>query len=84
MVEALGKHGLREKAIHLGIRLLAARWRWRVWWFGDAIQPKTLVTRYPAGRAARGAAQPADCPLPQVHEAHETLRLPQAAAVGEQ
>jgi len=80
--EALGKPGLREKALHLGIRILAARWRWRVWWFGDAIQPKTLVTRYPAGRGVRGVAQTADCPRQEVPEVREARRLPQAAAVG--
>ena len=82
MAEALGKPGLRERALHLGIRLLAARWRWRVWWFGDAIQPKTLVTRYPAGRGARAAARQASSPLPELRAAHEARRLPQAAAVG--
>ena len=79
MAEALGKPGLREKALHLGVRILAARWRWRVWWSGDAIQPKTIVTRYRAVRSAHGVALPAECPLP---EAHEARRLPQAAAVG--
>jgi hypothetical protein len=79
MTDALGKPGLREKALHLGVRILAARWRWRVWWFGEAIQPKTLVTRYPAGRVAHGAVLPADRPMPEMQEAR---RLPQAAAVG--
>ena len=79
MDEALGKPGLRKRALQLVVRLFAARWRWRVWLFGDAIQPATLVTRYRAGRVARGIAQPAACPQPEVHKAQ---RLPRAAAVG--
>jgi len=80
MAEALGKPGLRERALQLGVRIIAARWRLRVWWFGDAIQPKTLVTRYPAGRATHGAVQQADGALPKAHEVRQ--QLPQAAAVG--
>jgi hypothetical protein len=79
MTEALGRPGLRERALRLAARFFAARWRWRVRLFGDAIQPVTLMTHYPAGRPARGAAQPAIRPLPQVHEKR---RRPQAAAVG--
>jgi hypothetical protein len=81
MSEALGKPGLRERALQLGIRVLAARWRWRIWLFGDAIQPKTLATRYPAGRATHGAVQQAGRALPDgAHEVRQ--QLPQAAAVG--
>jgi len=79
MTVALGKPGLRARVIRHAVRLLAARWRWRVWWLGDAIQPKTIRTRYTAARGAQGVVQPLDCPLPQALEAR---RLPQAAAVG--
>ncbi len=81
MKGALGAPRLRERALRLAVRLFAARWRWRVRWFGDDIQPATLVIRYPAGRAARGVARPAACPLP---EARETLQRQQAAAIGVQ
>ncbi len=80
MTRAIGRPGLRERALQLAVRLFAARWRWRVRLFGDAIQPATLVTRYPAGRAAQGVPKLADCPLP---EARKARRAPQPAAVGE-
>jgi len=46
-----------ERMAGLGTRLLAARWRLRVRLFGDMIQPKTIVTRYRAGRSAAGAGR---------------------------
>jgi hypothetical protein len=79
LTDALGRPGLRARAFQLAIRMLAARWRWRIWLFGDAIQPATIRTRYPAARGARSVAPPVDCPLPEVREAH---RVPRAAAVG--
>jgi len=75
----VGKPGLRARVFQTIARALAARWRWRVWLFGDAIQPASILTRYPAGRAAYGAMPPAECPLPELQEARQ---LPQAAAVG--
>lgn len=74
VAEALGKPGLKERVLHLGIRMLAARWRWRVWWFGDAIQPRTLRTRYPAGRAVPDAGQPTDTSRMRVPAARRTER----------
>jgi len=79
IAETLGKPGVKVRAIHLAIRALAARWRWRVWLRGDAIQPKTIRTRYTAARCAQAAAQPVVCPQAQ---ARERQSLPQAAAVG--
>ena len=79
ITEAVGSPGLGARALQLGIRILAARWRWRIWLFGDAIQPKPILTRYTGARLARSVVRPADCPLPEVPEAR---RLPQAAAVG--
>jgi hypothetical protein len=79
MIETLGKPGLRARAFRQAIRILALRWRWRVWWFGDAIQPKTIRTRYAVARGARGVEQTIEASLPKEREAE---RLPQAAAVG--
>ncbi|MFH1463859.1 MAG: cobalamin-dependent protein [Pseudomonadota bacterium] len=41
----------RERAYRLGAQALAARWALRIRMFGDMIQPRSLLTRYPAGRA---------------------------------
>jgi hypothetical protein len=59
MRAALGPPGLRERALQLAVGIFAARWRWRVRLFGDAIQPRTIVTRYAGARVARGAGLPA-------------------------
>ncbi len=48
-----------ERAVDVAIRVLAARWRWRVRLRGDMIQPRTIVTRYagrPPAAAPRAAA----------------------------
>ena len=79
ITEAVGKPGLRARVFQTIVRALAARWRARVWLFGDAIQPETILTRYTAGKAAHGAIPAVECPLP---ETQESRRLPQAAAVG--
>jgi hypothetical protein len=47
---AFGGPGLGQQALRLAARAAAAWWRLRVRHFGDGIQPRTMVTRYPAGR----------------------------------
>jgi hypothetical protein len=42
----------RERAYRLGATALAARWAARIGLLGDMIQPRTILTRYPAGRAS--------------------------------
>jgi len=79
LTAALGKPGLRDRALRLVVRLCAARWRWRVKWLGDGIQPATILTRYPAGRAANSPAAPASFPRPKVRNRRRRSR---AAAVG--
>jgi hypothetical protein len=54
MTEALGRPRLRERLLRHVARFCAARWRWRVRWFGEGIQPGTIITRYPGGRPASG------------------------------
>lgn len=46
---ALGVPPLRRVAFGAAVRALAAAWRLRLRLVGDAIQPATIVTRYPAG-----------------------------------
>ncbi|HSN54776.1 MAG TPA: cobalamin-dependent protein [Candidatus Sulfomarinibacteraceae bacterium] len=48
---ALGSPGVVGTAARAAVRLLAAAWRLRVRLAGDGIQPRTLVTRFPAGAA---------------------------------
>jgi hypothetical protein len=67
-----------DRLAGLGTRVLAARWRLRMGLFGDMIQPKTIVTRYPAGRAAAETT-----PASSVRKSdHIELKLPAAAAFG--
>ena len=55
IASALGVHPLRQLALGAAVRTLAAAWRLRLRLFGDAIQPATIVTRYPAaGRRSCG------------------------------
>jgi hypothetical protein len=42
----LGPIGAKEHLVRFSARLLAAVWDFRLRWFGDRIQPKTIVTRY--------------------------------------
>jgi hypothetical protein len=42
----------RERAYRLGAVALAARWALRLRLMGDGIQPRTMLTHYPRGRAA--------------------------------
>lgn len=56
---SLGKPGLRGRALRAAARVCAAAWRLRVRLAGDAIQPRTIVTRFTAS-GARG------CPVPVV------------------
>ncbi len=74
LVSVLGKPGLKERLIRLGIRVLAARWRWRIWLIGDAIQPKTIRTRYAAAGRARDADPPVACPMPEAQPARRRVR----------
>lgn len=46
----LGPLSARERVVRFGAGLLAARWDLRLKWFGDRIQPATIVTRYRDGR----------------------------------
>jgi hypothetical protein len=48
MRELLGPLTLGEKLKQAAAHVLAAAWRVRLRLFGDEIQPKTIVTRYPA------------------------------------
>ena len=54
---ALGVSPLRRAALGALVRPLAAAWRLRLKLRGDAIQPSTIVTRYPA-RGRRPAGVP--------------------------
>ena len=56
--DAFGSPGPGHQALRLAARAAAAWWRLRVRHCGDGIPPKTLVTRYPAGRPAAAAAPP--------------------------
>jgi len=56
---AMGGPTPRERLLRLAIRALAARWRRRVRLHGDMIQPRTIVTRYPARPAAAAPPAPA-------------------------
>jgi hypothetical protein len=69
-----------DRLAGLGARALAARWRLRIQLFGDRIQPKTICTRYRAGRAIARATSPTsmergrewtDRELPAVAAAYE-------------
>lgn len=44
----LGSLRSTERLLRFGARALAARWDLRLRWFGDRIQPETIVTRYRA------------------------------------
>lgn len=46
--QALGPVGIQERLIRLGARAFSAAWDCRVRWFGDRVQPRTIVTRYPS------------------------------------
>jgi hypothetical protein len=48
--DALGAPSWKRRGIRLGGRLLSERWALRLRVRGDRIQPRTIVTRYPAGR----------------------------------
>ncbi len=50
----LGPLTLVERGMRWGAQLLARRWDLRVRWFGDTLQPATIVTRYRANGAASG------------------------------
>lgn len=69
---ALGVPPLRRVAFGAAVRALAAAWRLRLRLVGDAIQPATIVTRYPArGRRATGVPISATglAPAPSLPEA---------------
>lgn len=48
---AIGGPGVRGHALRAVVRGLAAAWRARLRLRGDSIQPRTIVTRFPADRA---------------------------------
>ncbi|MGV8040119.1 MAG: B12-binding domain-containing radical SAM protein [Thermoanaerobaculaceae bacterium] len=48
---AIGGQGLRGQVLRAAVRACAAAWRARVRLVGDSIQPRTIVTRFPADRA---------------------------------
>lgn len=47
---AIGGQGLRGQVLRAAVRACAAAWRARVRLVGDSIQPRTIVTRFPADR----------------------------------
>jgi hypothetical protein len=48
--ELLGPLGFAERLLRLGAGLRAAQWDLRLKWFGDRIQPDTIVTHYRGGQ----------------------------------
>jgi len=74
--EVFGAPGLVDRVKRVGVIGLMARWRARVAMFGDGIQPRTIVTRYPyRGKALEeGVAEDAEQAAP------ETAELPRAVA----
>ncbi|HPC83634.1 MAG TPA: radical SAM protein [Thermoanaerobaculaceae bacterium] len=74
---AIGGPGLRGRALRAAVRVFAAAWRARVRLAGDSIQPRTIVTRFPADRARA-------CPVPVVpvlRRDPEPVPLSRAAAI---
>lgn len=49
---ALGPIGAKEHFVRIGARAFAMAWDLRVRWFGDRIQPSTILTHYPAAATA--------------------------------
>jgi hypothetical protein len=79
MEQLLGRPGLKQRALHVAVGVIAAAWRLRIRLVGDGIQPATIVTRFSGARSARGAA----CPVAAPAAAAPELRArAQAAAVG--
>jgi hypothetical protein len=68
---------ITDRAACLGARALAARWRLRLALFGDGIQPKTIKTRYAAGR---GVAKEIPGSTIDGRRKRTELELPTAAA----
>jgi hypothetical protein len=80
--EALGVSPLRRAALGAAVRALAAAWRLRLRVVGDAIQPGTIVTRYPArGRKAQGVPVGTSSPVPAA-SLPEALEVAAREAVG--
>lgn len=49
-VAAIFPHSVMDRVKRVAVRLAANAWKLRVALRGDVIQPKTIMTRYPAGR----------------------------------
>ena len=61
---AFGPRGMKEMAAIAVLHALTLRWKLRVRLLGDGIQPRTIVTRYPAGRFEAGLMAEAEPPAP--------------------
>ena len=82
IAEALGVSPLRRLALGAAVRAIAAAWRLRLRLFGDAIQPATIVTRYPAaGRRPSGVPIGATGRVPSA-SIPESLEIAARDAVG--
>ena len=79
---ALGVSPLRRAALGAAVRALAAAWRLRLRVAGDAIQPATIVKRFPArGRKVRGVPVGTSGPVPPA-SLPEALEIAARQAVG--
>ncbi len=76
VLELLGPRTLSQKLRRVGAVALATRWKLRLALQGDGMQPKTIVTRFEAGR--RGARSPV--PLVDLHPVCDQTAPPLAAA----
>jgi len=65
-IEAIFPRSLTDRAKRIAVRVCAKAWKLRVALRGDAIQPKTIVTRYPAGRRRPAHVIPCAYPAKQV------------------
>ena len=56
----LGSLRFTERLFRFGVQVLAMRWDLRLRWFGDCIQPSTIITRYRAPDTSKNVARHVD------------------------
>ena len=82
VADAIGRPGIRGHALRAAVRACATAWRARVHLVGDAIQPRTIVTRFPADRTGRCPIEAVPtrtqtpAPMPIAHAAAASLTPP--------
>lgn len=81
--DALGVSPLRRLALGSFVRPIAAAWRLRLRLFGDGIQPRAIVTRYPARRRAALAVPIVPAGLAPAASRRAALQIAARKAVGE-